>query len=230
MKRITREEFEQSDGRDGRPAHVSVEGTVYDVSASQRWRGGKHMNSHLAGTDLTRALQSAPHGPEVLQRMPVIGELETEQDAVGPAALTGPLGWLLAQHPHPMSVHFPIALLVTAALFTAVGLVPGDGVWREAALLNLGFGTLALFPAIGAGLLSHRYNYAGAWSPIFRFKLLGSLFLVVLSTAALGIRFFLVDPEATAGSWYWIHAGIVIGQVPLVASIGYMGGRITFPR
>jgi predicted heme/steroid binding protein len=230
MKRISREELARSDGQEGRPAHVAVEGAVYDVTDSKRWSGGKHMNAHLAGADLTQALQAAPHGAEVLQRMPAVGELEDEQEVTAAAGPTGLLAWVLAQHPHPMSVHFPIALLVTAALFTVVGLVLGEDGWREAALLNLSFGTLALFPAIGAGLLSHRYNYAGTWTPIFRFKLLGSVLLVLLSTGALCIRFLLVEPDAAGGGWYWLFSGIVVGQVPVVASIGYMGGRITFPR
>ncbi len=230
MRRITRQELAQSDGQDDRAAHVSVGGRVYDVSASKRWPKGRHMNSHLAGADLTQALGSAPHGAEVFERVPQVGELDTEAEGAEAPAPSGLVALALAQHPHPMSVHFPIALMVTAALFTVTGLVLGGGVWHTAALLNLGFGTLSVPFAIGAGLLSQQYNYAGVWSPIFRAKLLISIFLAALAICALCIRLFVLDADTSEGPWYWIYNAAVIALAPVVASLGYMGGRITFPR
>lgn len=75
MKTITREELSRCNGRGGSPAYIAYEGKVYDVSGSFLWKGGKHQVVHLAGRDLTRELASAPHGPELMDRVPVIGSL-----------------------------------------------------------------------------------------------------------------------------------------------------------
>jgi predicted heme/steroid binding protein len=74
-KQITEEELRKCDGQEGRPAWVAYRGQVYDVSASQRWRGGMHMKRHQVGNDLTSEFAAAPHDESVLQRMPVVGRL-----------------------------------------------------------------------------------------------------------------------------------------------------------
>jgi predicted heme/steroid binding protein len=75
---MTREELAAGDGRDGRPALVAVRGKVYDFSASPMWAAGDHQGEHQAGTDLTEALLKAPHVRAVIERFPVVGELEEE--------------------------------------------------------------------------------------------------------------------------------------------------------
>lgn len=71
-------ELSRHDGRDGRPAYVAVSGKIYDVSASPLWRGGNHQGAHQAGQDLTEELKKAPHVRAVIERFPVVGELEAE--------------------------------------------------------------------------------------------------------------------------------------------------------
>ena len=51
---------------------VSYEGVVYDLSASRIWRTGRHGRRHDAWTDLSGQIAEAPHGPEVLERFPVL--------------------------------------------------------------------------------------------------------------------------------------------------------------
>lgn len=75
---MTKQELAKHDGRDGRPAYVAVNGTIYDVSASPLWQGGDHQGSHQAGHDLTEELKSAPHVRAVVERFPVVGRLEAE--------------------------------------------------------------------------------------------------------------------------------------------------------
>jgi predicted heme/steroid binding protein len=75
---MTTSELAKHDGRDGRPAYVAVNGTIYDVTASPLWSGGNHQDSHHAGHDLTEELKSAPHVRAVVERFPVVGRLEAE--------------------------------------------------------------------------------------------------------------------------------------------------------
>lgn len=76
MRAFTREELRRCNGKDGRPACVAYRGTVYDVSHSFLWRRGRHQVLHQAGEDLTGALDMAPHGEDLLERVPVIGVLK----------------------------------------------------------------------------------------------------------------------------------------------------------
>ncbi|MBU1741988.1 MAG: CopD family protein, partial [Proteobacteria bacterium] len=79
----------QADGREGRPAHVVVGGELYDLSDSKLWKDGRHMGRHAPGEDLTVALEDAPHGPEVLDRVPKLGPApDREAPAETPASRT----------------------------------------------------------------------------------------------------------------------------------------------
>jgi predicted heme/steroid binding protein len=60
------EELSAFDGKEGRPALIAFNETVYDVSELRLWAGGMHMK-HLAGADLTDAIKRAPHGEEKLE-------------------------------------------------------------------------------------------------------------------------------------------------------------------
>ncbi|MBN2325045.1 MAG: cytochrome B5 [Spirochaetes bacterium] len=73
MRRFTSEELERYNGKNGRPAYIVYRGLVYDVSESFLWQGGTHQVLHQAGRDLTEELETAPHGPDLLDRCPVIG-------------------------------------------------------------------------------------------------------------------------------------------------------------
>ena len=63
-------------GREGKPGYIVYDGKVFDVSRSKHWRDGIHMRRHGAGEDLTAELELAPHGEEVLRRVPMVGVVE----------------------------------------------------------------------------------------------------------------------------------------------------------
>jgi predicted heme/steroid binding protein len=75
MKEYALEEVAQCTGEDGKPALIACDGKVYDVSESYHWRTGRHHVLHRAGTDLTAELKHAPHGPHLLEKVPVVGTL-----------------------------------------------------------------------------------------------------------------------------------------------------------
>ena len=75
MRTFTREELRKHRGQNGAPVYFAYKGKVYDASASWHWRGGKHQVIHEAGQNLTEALANAPHGEDLLARLPVIGVL-----------------------------------------------------------------------------------------------------------------------------------------------------------
>jgi predicted heme/steroid binding protein/uncharacterized membrane protein len=211
-----------------------VDGKVYDVTASRRWKNGRHMNSHSAGRDLSAEMETAPHGIEVFDNVELVGELRGSEDSepaggrgTAPPALVASL---LSLHPHPVSAHFPIALAVAAGLFTVIGVAFDSESFRTAALYNLCFAAAAVPVSIVTGLMSQRYNYAGKWTTILRWKFALSFVIATMMVAAVTIRLTMPESAVPGSPLYWVYSFIVVGLVPVVATVGYLGGRITFPR
>ena len=75
MKDITLEELKKYNGREGRPAYIGFMGKVYDVTKSLLWKDGMHQTQHSAGTDMSRAIQKAPHGAGLLGKFPMVGNV-----------------------------------------------------------------------------------------------------------------------------------------------------------
>lgn len=73
-KVFTKKELKKYDGSNG-VAYIAFRGKVYDVSQSFHWRKGIHHVVHHAGCDLTEPLKEAPHGHDMLDRFPIVGEL-----------------------------------------------------------------------------------------------------------------------------------------------------------
>ncbi len=67
----------QFNGQSGKPAYIAYENIIYDVSKSKHWKDGHHYGKHSAGSILTKAMKGAPHGPEVLERVKSIMEVDT---------------------------------------------------------------------------------------------------------------------------------------------------------
>ncbi len=74
-KKFTLEELAKYNGKNGSPAYIAFKGKIYDVTESSFWMGGDHLGAHEAGKDLTLEIDLAPHGPENLERMKIVGVL-----------------------------------------------------------------------------------------------------------------------------------------------------------
>ncbi len=74
-KKVTRQELEENNGQNGKPAWFAYQGKVYDVSDSSFWMDGEHMSMHNAGKDLTEDLEMAPHREENFAKVKFVGEL-----------------------------------------------------------------------------------------------------------------------------------------------------------
>ena len=75
MKKITKQELQQNDGKNGKPAYFAYKGKVYEVTESSFWFDGDHMGMHEAGKDLTEELEMAPHREENFQKIKLVGSL-----------------------------------------------------------------------------------------------------------------------------------------------------------
>ena len=78
MKKFSKKELAQYNGKDGAPAYIGYKGKVYDISGSFQWKNGRHQVLHHAGEDLTDVLEQAPHGADMLEKFPTVGTLRED--------------------------------------------------------------------------------------------------------------------------------------------------------
>ena len=231
MKAFTPEELAVFDGKEGRATYVAFEGKVLDVSASKMWRTGRHMNRHSAGTDQSGQLAQAPHGVEMLERYPQVGVLSGAASPAPARASEVELPWLLRKnpflrrHPHPMTVHFPIAFATGAVVCMFLYLLTGLPLFSYSLYGNMLLGALFTPVAILTGLATWRYNYGQQFIRPVVYKLVLSpvLWLAFL----MGTFWWGTDPEVLAKTGAYV--ALVFAMVPVMGVIGWFGASLTFP-
>jgi predicted heme/steroid binding protein len=83
MREFTPPELAEFDGSDSsRPVLIGYRGYVYDVSGRFMWMNGRHFWLR-AGRDLTGRMDEAPHGEEMLEGLPCVGTLSSENNDDG---------------------------------------------------------------------------------------------------------------------------------------------------
>lgn len=233
MKTFTPEQLATFNGQDGQPVYIAHQGKVYDVTQSKMWRGGRHMKRHGAGADLTTDIQAAPHDVDVLARYPQVGVLE--KAATRGRTSAGGLGWLLdanpffRRHPHPMTVHFPIAFMLANPAFNLLYWITGNRSFETTAFHCLGVGLLFLFVAVATGYVTWWYNYMSKMMKPIAIKMVLTVVTVVIAVVCFVWRW--IDPDVMVhlqGSGYLYLLGS-LSFIPLIGVIGWYGAGLTFP-
>ena len=229
MSTISFEELEKNDGRGENPAFVAVNDVVYDVSASPGWNYGEHMGEHYAGCDLTEALKRAPHGIEVFERYPKVGELE---EAPSEPENASSIPWwasiIISMRSHPMSVHFPQSLFVLAPIFLTIFYLVKFSDFERTAFFMMVTGLLTAIPATVSGFIHWRYKFIGNSRLVFKIKIILSPLLILLAAVTVGVHIGkgrIPADELNMGILilYWVHLFIVV-------ALGKAGGNIVFGR
>lgn len=238
LRKFSREDLRSFNGENGRPIYIAHGGKVYDVSASKMWRGGMHMKLHSAGQDLSTEIKDAPHGVEVLDRYPQVGVLEAEVPPAASAVLSGlpaSLERFLARHPfflrhpHPMTVHFPIALLIFAPVFTALYLLTGLSAFEVTAFNCLGAGVLFCLVVIPTGLFTWWVYYQ--WRPMRAVRVKLVLSLLLFADALTAFLWRALDPQVArhAAGINVFYLVLVFMALPMVVVVAWFGATLTFP-
>jgi predicted heme/steroid binding protein len=77
---VSMTELAQNDGKNGHKCYVAVSGTVYVIDLdSPNWKNGDHTPSRglaYCGADLTKVIDQAPHGRQILDTLAKVGSLQ----------------------------------------------------------------------------------------------------------------------------------------------------------
>ncbi|MGC9351629.1 MAG: 2-oxoacid:acceptor oxidoreductase family protein, partial [Sulfurovum sp.] len=231
---MTIDELKKYDGRDGAKAYIAYNNVVYDVTESPFWKEGEHEGVHFAGEDLTSQLAGAPHGEEVFKGFPVVERLETPEpqteksDAEATDTKEQLKVWYRRYHPHPMTVHFPIALHLFAAFMDLLFLFDPKESYALTVFYLFFASTVMGFVAMVPGILSWWVNYDFSKAQPFLIKLYVSV--LVLLSGTINILLYLNDPmivyhDSLAGITY--HTIILFTGLSVIV-LGYYGGKISW--
>lgn len=237
---MTREELKKYNGKNGAKAYLAYKNKVYDVTQSELWQNGEHEGMHSAGVDLTPMLADAPHGEEVFADFPEVGILEEdeeppEQVLKEKSSITSKEScktrlhkWYKHYHPHPMSVHFPIALHLFAAGLDIVFLFDKKQAYEIAVFYSFFVATVMGLIAMVPGILSWWVNYNFSRHSAFIIKLVVSVVTLLLGVVAIGI--YIENPHVAFESSVetLIYHGIVLLTGVNVIVLGYYGGKISW--
>ncbi len=228
IREFAPEELSSFDGKEGRPVYIAFQGKVYDVSQSPLWSKGLHMNRHHSGKDLVAEISAAPHGTEVFERYPQVGVLkkgEPEELKHLPPGLQTLLRKfpMIRRHPHPMVVHFPIALLMASSLFILLYLIFKNPSFENTSFHLLILGAIASPLGMATGLFTWWVNYRLKATPFVKKKIQFSILLLIFEIIILLWR---SSSSPISSPIYFL---MVVILTPIVSILGYYGGQMTFP-
>lgn len=221
---MTLEELKQYNGQNGQKAYIAYKGNVYDVTSSPLWEDGIHQKMHQAGQDLTEVMKNAPHGEEVFARFEIVDTFDNKNEETFDW-----VAWYRKYHPHPMLVHFPIALHLFAAGADLIFLFHPASSFATAVFYTFLVATVTGGLAMIPGILSWWINYNLAMTYIFVIKLLLSISTLLFGAVAIFI--YLENPEvvyATDLKSILYHSIILLTGMAVII-LGYYGGKITWP-
>ena len=235
LKEFTREELVKLKGENGEPVYIAYDGKVYDVSESMLWKTGNHMRRHQSGMDLTDDMQAAPHDMEVLERFPQVGILKPEKDPMDehvPDFLLAVFSKIpmLRRHPHPMTVHFPIAFMMLFPAFNLLYLTTGHQSFETTAFHVLVAGLVVTPVAMLTGPYNWWLNYRAKWTGIIAVKFIGSFILITLILLLFIWRMKSPDIMLFPGGARALYLLLSLTLPVVVAVLGWFGAKMTFPH
>ncbi|GIT97532.1 2-oxoacid:acceptor oxidoreductase subunit alpha [Sulfurovum sp. TSL1] len=231
---MTLEQLKQFNGKNDQKAYFAYKGNVYDVTDSPLWENGMHEGLHEAGVDLTDALANAPHAEEVFSKFEIVDTLDNYAEKVQNGEDENEnrrdwVRWYRKYHPHPMLVHFPIALHLFAAGMDLIFLFQPKASFAAAVFYTFFVSTVLGVFTILSGMLSWWINYRLALTHILRMKLTFSVITLILGI--IGIVIYLNYPDvaySTAFPGIVYHGTILLTGITVIV-LGYYGGKLTWP-
>ena len=125
---------------------------------------------------------------------------------------------------HPVLVHFPIALVLLAAVAEVVAMMTGRRDWRTAAVTNVRAGAVFAIGAVIAGWrLASLPGIETTWSLEWH-RWLGT----IAAVAAVGAALATADARNRSPLAIWVYRITLLWAAVLVAVTGHLGGLLVW--
>ena len=128
-----------------------------------------------------------------------------------------------------MTVHFPIAFMLSAVFFTALYLISADPSYDTTAFHCLAGGVIFMPIVMLTGITSWSVNYLAKPLRPINIKATVSTAMLVVSLAALFWRLTTPDILTTLRGVSFIYLLLIFSLCPMVLVIGWYGAKLTFP-
>ena len=128
---------------------------------------------------------------------------------------------------HPLVVHFPIALLLTAVAVEGLALALKRPSLHRVSLWNLGLGTSGAAAAVLSGLLAEqaaKHSFE-IWKVLELHERLG-ITTLILGLVATGVR--LLRRDRLGPRLRLVAFLLMLGMVSSLVAGGYLGGRLVY--
>jgi uncharacterized membrane protein len=136
--------------------------------------------------------------------------------------------WYAAYHPHPIIVHFPIALHYFSGFADILFLAdPSEG-YESAVFLSFLIATVTGLFALISGIFSWWVNYNLATSKPFVIKLAGALFTLLIGLIPIVQKMADPDVAFSSGVDGIVYHAVIFMTVISVSVVGYYGGKLTW--
>lgn len=231
---MTPKELQQYDGREGRKAYVAYKGVVYDVTDSTLWKEGSHKKMHQAGEDLTSAMEGAPHSDTVFEGFVKVDTLEATGWSI--ASLSDLRSkeywfrWYQKYHPHPVTVHFPIALHFFAAGMDLIFFINPHRNFESSTFYAFFTATVLGFVAMVPGIMSWWLNYDLKMIRALVIKLYVATLTLLLGVVGIVLRLNDHDIAYSSDLFGVLYHFTILITVPAVVVLAYYGGKLTWRR
>jgi rubredoxin/uncharacterized membrane protein len=132
----------------------------------------------------------------------------------------------LKHHAHPVSVHAPNGILPAAVVLWILAWIFNSELLAKAAVINMIFVVLAFPIVISTGILEWQKKYQGAFTPLFKMKILAATLTAV--SCVISLIWYLADPEILSGSKAFVFILVNIVMLAAAGVAGFIGGKLVF--
>ncbi|PLX99101.1 MAG: hypothetical protein C0623_10400 [Desulfuromonas sp.] len=128
--------------------------------------------------------------------------------------------------PHPVTVHFPNALLPTLALFVFIALVSDIGSFDTAAFYLLVVVLCTVPITFATGLRDWKRKFDGQMAAIFKKKIVLASTLVVLTIVTVAIRTRQPELMQEGGGMMVLYLVLILLMLGCVTLLGHYGAKL----
>jgi uncharacterized membrane protein len=130
---------------------------------------------------------------------------------------------------HLLVLHFPLALIIVAALADGLFLWRRTAIFKEAGYFCILLGATAAIPTMVTGLmLIGTLNLTGDSSNLGEIHESLGIMTTIAAVSAAALRAFLRNK--LSGMWAWIYGVLILAAMVLVGLTGHYGGLLAFGR